>query len=316
MGLRPEVNGTMSIAATGIETFDATTYIYLEDKKTGNWHNMRDGAYTFITTKTDAQSRFVLHFTPPASILTTDASCEAAGQINIEQPGSASWNYKVTDQSNVTVASGTLNNSSPVTITANTGIYSLTLSDNTGYVVLKTIQVGGSQPVIAAFNSSVTTAQAQDNVTFSSSTTNASTYNWDFGDGNTGTGAITNHIFQVEGIYQVTLTVTSASGCTSSSTKNVTVTSRAITGIGNNTDNKLGIWSNDNMVYVDFTKQGKVEAEIELYDILGQLLSKEKFGRSTIYTKAVLNTEAAYIVVKVKNNGIITTSKVFISNVK
>src|ERR1700722_9053273 len=32
MGLRPQNTGTMTLSASGIQTFDATTYIYLQDK--------------------------------------------------------------------------------------------------------------------------------------------------------------------------------------------------------------------------------------------------------------------------------------------
>jgi hypothetical protein len=69
-------------------------------------------------------------------------------------------------------------------------------------------------------------------------------------------------------------------------------------------------------VFVDFTKVNSVNAEVELYDVLGQELSDERFGKSSIYSKQLVNTgEATYIIVKVINDDRITTRKVFIANV-
>ena len=39
-----------------------------------------------------------------------------------------------------------------------------------------------------------------------------------------------------------------------------------------------------------------------LYNALGQMLSDDRFGKSTLYSKDLTNMEAAYIIVKVINN--------------
>lgn len=53
-----------------------------------------------------------------------------------------------------------------------------------------------------------------------SSETNASmNYNWDFGDGNTGTGPKPSHTYQNTGLYDVTLDVITPSGCADTITK-------------------------------------------------------------------------------------------------
>lgn len=49
------------------------------------------------------------------------------------------------------------------------------------------------------------------------------THAWDFGDQNTTTGAVVTHEYTGEGNYDVTLTVTSANGCSNSVTKEVVV---------------------------------------------------------------------------------------------
>jgi len=314
MGFEPGVSGTYTLSFDGINTFDPTCYIMLEDLQTGTMYNVRNGAYTFTSNIADDWNRFVLHFTPPAEILSTDATCEAPGEINIVQAGNATWNYLVKDENNKVTANGILNNTNLISISANVGIYTLTLTDTSGYTVMKNIQVGGVQRVIAAFATSTTTAQVQENITFNSDSANVTSYSWDFGDGSTAVGITSSHIYQVQGVYNVVLMVKGEGGCVSSTAKNITVTSRSITGIQDVTKGKLNIWSHGNVVYIDFSDQGNVEAEIEMYDVLGQLLSSDKFGSSTVYTKQIGNTEAAYIIVKVKNDECVTTKKVFISN--
>jgi hypothetical protein len=67
-------------------------------------------------------------------------------------------------------------------------------------------------------------------VTFDASATSLSgsscggcTYHWNFGDGETGTGRVIDHRFEVQGSLVVTLTVVSPSGTTSSTTRTVSV---------------------------------------------------------------------------------------------
>lgn len=48
-------------------------------------------------------------------------------------------------------------------------------------------------------------------------------YDWEFGDGTTGTGEIVNHTYDAEGTYTVNLTVTNSSGATDTESKDVTV---------------------------------------------------------------------------------------------
>ena len=54
---------------------------------------------------------------------------------------------------------------------------------------------------------------------------NIISYNWDFGDGETGAGPKTTHTYAVPGTYSVTLTVTDENHVSGSSVRSVTVTS-------------------------------------------------------------------------------------------
>jgi hypothetical protein len=315
MGFKVDANGNYTFSFTGINTFDPTSYIYLEDLQTGTMHNARSGDYSFTANATDAAARFVLHFTPAAEIAATASSCSNDGSIVIAQPGSAVWNYSVTNTQGTILSSGVVNQTTPATVNnLSAGVYTLTLADNNGYTVVKNIQVTGSANVAASFIAPATATVGQD-VTFNNTTTDAVNYEWNMGDGTIISGiANPSYSYSTPGQYTVTLTVVNANGCSNTISQMVTV--GAATGIANVGEGTLNIYGNGNKVYVDFSKLKGVEATIEIYNVIGQNLSTEKFGKSTIYAREIKNLDAAYVIVKVINNGETITKKVFVANSK
>jgi len=318
VGLEPGVSGNYTFGFDGINSFDPTSYITLEDTKLNVMYDVRNGNYNFTADAiNDSWNRFVLHFTPPAVINATDATCDAPGMINIQQPGSANWNYTIADASNAILSSGVLNNNSPLSVNVVAGVYTLTLTDNTGYAVVKNIQVNGAEQVTASFIASAKIVEQNQDIAFTGTADNSSTFDWSFGDGASGTGAAVMHSYQSAGIYTITLNVVNASGCTSQSTQNVSVTPRSSTGIPTlNSNEQISIWSNTNLLYVDFTQMDAVEATIDVYNVLGQKLYSDRYNTSTVYMKEITDIEVGYIIVRVKNNDEIITKKVFITNDK
>ncbi len=320
MGVIPGAPGNYTITINGISSFDPTSYIYLEDKVTGTLQNVRtNNTYTFSMTTTESVDRFVLHFTPKAELSSTNSSCAGQGQINIEQPGTANWSYTVVDHNTTTIATGTLNQNSPIQLSVAAGVYTVTLIDNNGYTVVKQMQVTGASPITANFSSSKQTAEEGEQINFTVTTPSAINTTWSMGDGTTYTTANATHQYQSEGSYTVTLTVTNADGCTDTKTQVITVTAKeeVVSGISHLTDkNGIAMWSHGKKVYIDFSKQKSVEASIEIYNILGQQLVNEKFGKASIYSKDLQNLEAAYVIVKVLNNGELITKKLFVAEGK
>lgn len=312
--LMPGQNGSLTFEAHGVSSFDPTQYILLEDKVTATMQDLRSNPnYTFSMTTTENPDRFVLHFTPPAKFTTTDVTCNTLGTIQMEQPGDAVWSFAVTDANNTMISSGTLDKNNPQTISAAAGVYTITMIDNNGYIVVKNISISGAASVLSSFNVSSTSVGVNQDVNFFSNSNNSVTYSWDFGDGSIIDG-IANPIYsyQTEGTYVVTLTVTNTDGCISTSTQTIVVSKAS--SVGSVLNQPINLWSAGNKVFVDFTKQKNVNATIEVFNILGQQLVNEQFGKSSVYMKEITNTEAAYVLVRVNNEDRVIVKKLFITN--
>jgi gliding motility-associated-like protein len=73
---------------------------------------------------------------------------------------------------------------------------------------------------VVDFTAPVTTAcKGPLTVNFQEMAPNAASWQWNFGDGNTGAGPTPSHIYTAPGSYDVTLTITTRQGCTNTITK-------------------------------------------------------------------------------------------------
>ncbi|MBL7941650.1 MAG: PKD domain-containing protein, partial [Flavobacteriales bacterium] len=69
------------------------------------------------------------------------------------------------------------------------------------------------EPAVAAFEMSDDLVCVNEVLEWISTSTNAISWTWDFGDGTTGVGVNPQHAYESEGVYDVSLTVMSADGC-------------------------------------------------------------------------------------------------------
>jgi PKD repeat protein len=103
----------------------------------------------------------------------------------------------------------------------------LTLAkDQPGYVTFTTADFPASSATVARFTFSPTSAGLNQDVSFNASSSTAppnATYTWDFGDGQTGTGSNVTHRFTRAASFNVTLTVASDTGVSSTASRTVAV---------------------------------------------------------------------------------------------
>jgi len=79
-------------------------------------------------------------------------------------------------------------------------------------------------PCLAAFTVSKTIAQVGERITFTSASSGALSYEWNFGDGSTGTRRVANHTYETAGTMLATLTITCYDGTNTSAPVEITIT--------------------------------------------------------------------------------------------
>lgn len=325
LGIIPGANGIFSFTFNGIQSFDPTTYIYLEDKLTGAYQNLRNNnTYSFNMTSMEDVNRFVLHFTPPAQFASVNETCEETGVITVEQPGSAFWQYNVVNAQQITIATGILNQSQPVSITVGEGIYQIKLQDNEGYTVERSVLVEGVQILSATMQVSLSnqlqastviceTGQA---VTFCNATplyTAGSACYWNFGDGtgNIFADSIT-HAFTSEGVYNTTMTVISNDSCISATSREIIVTPAMISGEVEVLEQHIKIWSHRNNYFVDLRHAGDEQSVVRVYDALGRLLEEERPVAQQLFISSIPNVNYETVLISVSNAKGVKTQRVLL----
>lgn len=189
------------------------------------------GSYnvTLIATSTGGCSNVTTHqvnvYDLPVADFVFDNICEnvqATFTNTTQQPQSGnvtswSWNYGDGSPLDVTNWNGTH------TYTT-TGTYTVTLITNNTIGCSDTVshQILVHPTPVADFN--FTNKCLVDSVVFTDlSTGGIASYNWNFGDGNNSTQSNPTHTYSNAGFYTVTLSVTSDSGCTHFTTKQVEI---------------------------------------------------------------------------------------------
>jgi PKD repeat protein len=166
-------------------------------------------------------------------------------------------------------------------------------------------------PITASFTASQTYIHLGDSVVFTSTSAGAVSYRWTFGDGDSSSVSDPVHTYGATGVYTVTLTVINANGCSSTISKLDTVTFPL--GISKVPDEKMfNIYSYQNRVMVDFSQFTTVDATIQIYNVLGQVLSNDTYHSADTYEKP-LDLDAAYVIVRVRiSDGQVAAKKLFI----
>ncbi|MCS6933766.1 MAG: PKD domain-containing protein [Chitinophagales bacterium] len=284
IGLRPEQNTTMTLSVAGLSSFDPTVYVYLEDKLTGVYHNLRNGPYQFTTSVTDNYYRFVLHLTPPVQINITNAGCqENSGKISITQNGPAVWSYTLT-QNDVSISSGTLSETNSINLNeVAAGIYTLTLTDALGYSVVKNIVVNGPELPNASFKTSATNAETGQWIEFTPDIISVNhNYIWNFGDGTYATTPAAVHAYASPGIYQASLKVNTPEGCEQIASQIINVTESIATHLNTTQQDDIAVWMQDKSLHIKLLAENN--AKVTLLNALGQvLLHTEITGNETRY---------------------------------
>lgn len=123
-------------------------------------------------------------------------------------------------------------------------------------------------------------------VSFTNTSTNASTYSWNFGDGGTANTANPSHNYSSSGTYQVKLVVSgpAGSGCADSLTQSIVVTNTALSELSTVFSNP---YYNPSTNTLEF--QSLIDQECRLYNTEGKLVQAFHAGKLEQVLKEVGN---------------------------
>lgn len=158
----------------------------------------------------------------PLTVNFTSSAADPDGTV-----ASIEWDFD--DGNTSTLADPTNTYATPGTYVA-----TVTVTDDLGAITSDsvTVQVNANQAPTAVATSDAASGKVPLTVNFDGSTSSdpdnaIAAYDWDFGGGNTASGATVQHTFNTLGSHTVTLTVTDVLGATDSATLNVVVVANA-----------------------------------------------------------------------------------------
>jgi PKD repeat protein len=164
----------------------------------------------------------------------------------------------------------------PAAGTFNASLYTLAGFWNS-CVDIKTTALTVTPNAVASYTQNTS---ATPSIAFTSTSTGAVTYSWDFGDGSAlDNTANPSHTF-APGTWTVTLTVTSAGGCnTNTTTQTVTVLALDI---ANSSTGILNVYPNPSSTGLFTIETGTIsKTSIEIYNMMGVLVFSKEFTSST-----------------------------------
>ena len=226
----------------------------------------------------------------PSNLGTSNLNCTSTDLTWISNSGAAqSWiEYGPAGFTPLTGAGTIVWGASPLNITGLTpgASYDFYAADT---CALDTSQVAGpftfmapTGPISASFTHTLGTAGPTNLNAFfdASASQGATTYSWDFGDGNTGSGQNTSHLYTANGDYYACLTVTGPCGTDSICD---TIKVRGIDLIDYNLANSLLIYPNPShgIFKISFDTDNADDVEISIMDLSGKVIVQRSVSNFT-----------------------------------
>ena len=136
---------------------------------------------------------------------------------------------------------------------------------------------------------------------------------WDFGDGTLMSGVASPSInYYTPGDYTVTLRCLNDYGCSDNAEVNITVTSATISGISEQKAAKANVFASAKNVTVNLNTTVSADAQMNVYNLIGQAVYTSSLNNQTEVVSLDEQPNGCYIV-SVRNAGVISTKRIFIS---
>ena len=269
------VAGMHSISFDGLDQFDNAACVIVEDLFTGKSYDLKkQNSFACYINSATTSARFLIKFGANTTVTATNASCYGSndGAILFEKEGNNSFDIVWKDQSDNIIASNTNMVGGDALNNLSAGVYTINATDEICGNTTQIVTLTAPEKITALFDTDRDTVFLSDGATviFTNSSSNANTYVWDFGDGNSAYISDPTHQFTEPGIYNITLEASLNGNCGEIDTKNITVLDQT-TSIEHKTINETNTktWIYNNTLFVESTE---IINKIEIRNINGQLL--------------------------------------------
>ena len=270
-----------------------TSCISLEDLETGIITDLKAAnSYTFTTSASSPQDRFLIHITTPFEAEFFEPTCSDLidGEI-ILNGNNVNGNTFTLSNSNGVINTVVASNNQ-ISFNSLTGdSYTITSSQNSscGHNSIEVI-LNTPQEVIASFDLAEDIIYLDQNTTIApQNNSNGTNYTWNFGDGNTSFDENPTHSYTTPGFYTITL-VAETNGC--ENTKTETIEVRTSTTISEMEELGYNIITNDDNLIISI-EDNILNGVIKLTTINGKevyktnLNSKNTIVNTTEYAAGV-----------------------------
>jgi PKD repeat protein len=280
--VRSGIAGTFKLSPVNISKLPAGACVKLYDIANNIMHDLKTGPYTQTVAANATVPQFELRISiSPATISSTqnDPTCLNSTNGSIVAQGSSTgpWSYTWKDMSNNIIkvsnnkpGADTLNNLAPGNYKVDVASATAACSNASATYTLNTVSPMPNALFAVNNNSLNITGPVQ--FQFTNNSTNANTYFWTFGDGNTSTLQNPAYMYSTPGSYVVTLHAIN-SVCGDTTTFNSTVYAYMATGLAElNSDGSIKVGKDAAGVYVQLNFDKSTKATVNVTNVLGQTL--------------------------------------------
>lgn len=289
--------GTNYTWSDGVSTVGTTATISVSPTTTTTYTVAVDDG-----TCTDTETVIVTVNQVPNTTVSGDTTICAGETAVLTASGGSSYFWAHSGETTASV------NVSP---TSGTTTYSVVASNGSCQGNVASIQVTVSPAAIANAGSDVTTTYLGQggNVNFNNSGSLGTSYDWDFGDGNSSTSANPSHSYTSPGTYTVILTAT-LGNCTDMDTLTIVV----LNGVGLGDEellNAVDVYPNpsNGQFNIEFKLSEARNVEIKVYNAIGALVETISLKNVSTYNQSMdlsANAEGFYFINIQTKDGVIT----------
>ncbi|MBN8694690.1 MAG: PKD domain-containing protein [Bacteroidetes bacterium] len=278
--------GVFQITGVNFNKLPAGACVTLYNIANATSHNLKSGPYTATVSANVTTPQYELRITVNPGTLSSNVNnplCKKGNNGSVIAQGTSTsgpWNYTWKDASNNVIKTSLNKSTADTLLNVGVGNYQVDVNTvgscdnaNASFVLNSTAPLPASAFTV---NFDTLNVNGTTQFVFTNNSTNADTYSWHFGDGNTSAQQNPSYMYSTAGNYNVSLyAINSTCADSSMFTYQVhAVNSPTLSGVlaYQNLDNTIKVGKDARGIYVDLAFDKSTKATISVNNILGQVL--------------------------------------------